>query len=76
MMWFGDVIMSGDVTLQCFVLSCKIDKKTILAYALSRNNESTWALQIIKLRPNVNCQNVDMLSIPRDAFKVARQLAR
>ena len=26
-MLFGDVIMSGDIILQCFVLCCKIDKK-------------------------------------------------
>ena len=66
-MSFGDVIMSGGVTFAVFVRCCKIDKRT--KSALSRNNERTWAKQIIKLRPNVNCQNVVLLSIPVDDAK-------
>ena len=73
-MSFDDVIMSGDVILQCFVLCSKIGKKR--RCALSRNNERTWAYQIIELRPNVSCQNVVLLTMPQDESTIARQPAR
>ena len=43
--------------------------------ALSRNNEKTRALYIIKLKPSENCQSVDLLSMPQDASRVVKQLA-
>ena len=62
-MSFGDVKMSGDVILQCFVLRCKVDKNR--RCALSRNSERTRAYYIIKLKPNENFQSVDVLSMPQ-----------
>ena len=36
MMSFGDVIISGDVILQCFVLCCKVDKIDVLCLGTIR----------------------------------------